>query len=547
LRQSQKSGSTPTEDLPGPQVSNPFIGIRGGDGSSSKQELHQSGRLFSPASLGWELRLHTLMKIPRFTLLAALLTSPAFAQTNTFPSSGNVGIGTSTPAQRLTISGTHGAPATSGSSADAVARFGSEVTNLVLDTGVQGGGGAFAWLQSRHQLDYSDNYVLALNPNGGNVGIGTSSPSYKFDVNGDARIGGAFRIGELYFSPPQFIQLGIGTERWVKLATIPNNHSVRFQLRNGSHNSEEIAEIKVFGTYHNDRTAISVERQTYYEHLREVRVVGSDGGPRTVYIKIRASDYAPAVSWRALDSRGSITIHNIEETPTAGLSHHVSGNLVTSTNTNLVTTGNIGIGTTSPQYKLYVKANSDGVVSYFGGAEASGIQGLYVIVGQNSAGGAESTLVTLKSSGVHGGPISLGTGNSEALRIRTDGNVGIGTTNPHHKLAVNGTIKAKEVIVETTGWSDYVFADDYRLAPLSEVEAHIKANKHLPGIPSAVQVAEKGVNLGDAQAALLAKVEELTLHLIAQQKQMESQQQTLASLQKENQRLERRLQQVEVR
>ena len=110
------------------------------------------------------------------------------------------------------------------------------------------------------------------------------------------------------------------------------------------------------------------------------------------------------------------------------------------------------------------------------------------------------------------------------------GNVGIGTINPTHKLAVNGTIKAKEVIVETTGWSDYVFADDYTLAPLSEVEAHIKTNKHLPGIPSAAQVSEQGISVGDMQAKLLAKIEELTLHQIAQEKR-------IAALEAENKRL----------
>jgi hypothetical protein len=135
-------------------------------------------------------------------------------------------------------------------------------------------------------------------------------------------------------------------------------------------------------------------------------------------------------------------------------------------------------------------------------------------------------------------------GNQNVLINPVSGNVGIGTTNPQHKLAVNGTIKAKEVIVETTGWSDYVFADDYRLAPLTEVEAHIKTNKHLPGIPSAAQVAESGVNVGEVQAALLAKIEELTLHLIAQEKKIMSQQlqfQTeIAGLQTQVRELERR-------
>jgi len=101
------------------------------------------------------------------------------------------------------------------------------------------------------------------------------------------------------------------------------------------------------------------------------------------------------------------------------------------------------------------------------------------------------------------------------------GNVGIGTTNPTYKLSVNGTVRAKEVIVDT-GWSDYVFAEGYRLAPLSEVETHIKEHKHLPGIPSAAKVEQEGVSLGEMQALLLAKIEELTLHQIAQEKEIQA-------------------------
>jgi hypothetical protein len=99
------------------------------------------------------------------------------------------------------------------------------------------------------------------------------------------------------------------------------------------------------------------------------------------------------------------------------------------------------------------------------------------------------------------------------------GNVGIGTFTPGHKLSVNGTVRAKEVIVEMTGWSDYVFADDYKVTPLSEIERHIQQHKRLPGIPSAAQVAEEGVGIGEMQARLLAQVEELTLRMIAQEKE----------------------------
>lgn len=81
------------------------------------------------------------------------------------------------------------------------------------------------------------------------------------------------------------------------------------------------------------------------------------------------------------------------------------------------------------------------------------------------------------------------------------------------RLAVKGAVRANEVVVDT-GWSDYVFDKDYRNAPLTEVKKYIEQNHHLPGMPSAQQVAQQGVSVGEMQAKLLAKIEELTLHLI---------------------------------
>lgn len=107
-----------------------------------------------------------------------------------------------------------------------------------------------------------------------------------------------------------------------------------------------------------------------------------------------------------------------------------------------------------------------------------------------------------------------GSGLKSALAVDAQGNIGVGTTKPQSKLAVNGTITTKEVIVTNTGWSDYVFGPDYRLPPLSEVNAYIQAHRHLPDIPSEVDVKKKGVSVGDMQAKLLAKVEELTLYMI---------------------------------
>jgi hypothetical protein len=239
--------------------------------------------------------------------------------------------------------------------------------------------------------------------------------------------------------------------------------------------------------------------------------------------------------------------------------------------------GNVGIGTVSPVAKLHLVQSGgslvegavemdryDGNGGYFIGRSAGGTlaaptatgptDALAVFQGAGYANGAftirrgdmiiasdEQWTATANGTSIRFRTTPLGTtATAEAMRIAASGNIGIGTANPIHKLSVNGTIRAKEVIVDT-GWSDYVFERGYRLAPLAEVERHIAENGHLPGIPSAAEVAEHGVSMGEMQAKLLAKVEELTLHVIAQEKRQEAQGLEISSLRSENRRLREQL------
>jgi hypothetical protein len=108
----------------------------------------------------------------------------------------------------------------------------------------------------------------------------------------------------------------------------------------------------------------------------------------------------------------------------------------------------------------------------------------------------------------------------EIIMASENGNVGIGKMNPKNKLDVNGTIHSQEVKVDMDNWSDFVFKKEYNLPTLKEVENHIAEKGHLENIPSEEEVLKNGINLGEMNAKLLQKIEELTLYMINQNKQI---------------------------
>jgi hypothetical protein len=122
---------------------------------------------------------------------------------------------------------------------------------------------------------------------------------------------------------------------------------------------------------------------------------------------------------------------------------------------------------------------------------------------------------------------------SNGIAINSVGSVGIGTTAPDQKLTVKGKIHAEEVIVDlNVPLADYVFGKDYELMPLHQVDQYVQENSHLPDMPSATEVKEKGMGVGEMQNKMLQKIEELTLYVIQQDKRIKA-------LEEENQRLKK--------
>lgn len=174
----------------------------------------------------------------------------------------------------------------------------------------------------------------------------------------------------------------------------------------------------------------------------------------------------------------------------------------------MLANGNLGIGTTSPAHKLEVRGSMTS--SHDNGHKVnlltSGDGNSYL----NFVGGASSSRIGFQIDG------------SSKMSIYNNGSVAIGTgSTGNHKLAVEGSIGAREIKVEVGTWSDYVFETGYDLPTLEEVEQHIKEKGHLINIPSAKEVEQNGIELGELNKLLLEKIEELTLYVIQQQKLLE--------------------------
>ena len=177
-------------------------------------------------------------------------------------------------------------------------------------------------------------------------------------------------------------------------------------------------------------------------------------------------------------------------------------------------TGYVGIGTSSPASRLTLNG-----YGWNGGLELdnSYYSGYYSRICDATDGmlfknyGPGIVLFSFRNSS-----------DTHLLDISSNGNINVGAppAGGSYLLNVGGNIRANEVVVNTSG-ADYVFNNTYKLMSLNKLSSYIKQNKHLPGLPSAKEMQTKGEKVSETQTKLLAKVEELTLYIIKQQKEID--------------------------
>ncbi|MBT1695595.1 hypothetical protein KK083_01825 [Fulvivirgaceae bacterium PWU4] len=250
-----------------------------------------------------------------------------------------------------------------------------------------------------------------------------------------------------------------------------------------------------------------------YTHGLEIDYFGNNNYPAD-----------PAMSYGG--GLGSAAIINVNAKPlTFGTSN--TGRMI------IDAAGNVGIGLTNPANKIAVVDTQTGTqqttkpVAKF---VNSGNEYSKLVLGSDNTN--YDAVISMDNSPtlantrlrfyIGNGVFSTAGHHNDQIVLTGNGNVGIGTASPDAKLAVKGDIHTQEVKVDMdVPGPDYVFEKDYNLLPLSEVEAYINANKHLPEVPSAKEMEANGLNLKEMNLILLKKIEELTLHVIEIKKENE--------------------------
>ncbi|ULQ55437.1 hypothetical protein KJS94_12370 [Flavihumibacter rivuli] len=263
----------------------------------------------------------------------------------------------------------------------------------------------------------------------------------------------------------------------------------------------------------------------------ELLSLANSNGSSTSYLKTllyrHTTGTGPGNTATRLQSLTDGTNHGyVDFNPVNGL-----GGMALGTNGNellrLQPNGYLGIGASNPLEKIQIGQK---MVIHDGGEKVYGYNWYFSVTRPKRITDGYSSWMTFYEDGsISFRSADYGPANSDfavirqGLTIKNDGTVGVGTPDTKgYQLAVAGSMIAEKVKVKLQGsWPDYVFDSSYTLRPITELETYIKKHKHLPDIPSASEVADKGLDVGENQSFLLKKIEELSLYIIELNKQNE--------------------------
>jgi hypothetical protein len=345
----------------------------------------------------------------------------------------------------------------------------------------------------------------------GLVGINQMTPTYHLDVLGNTHTSGRFfgRIhfdvgeptdlpntynDEAYFERKSRAQLGLAANTYANggiLTLAPGGGSLDRQLFSGGTD----------GLWTRSQDPLGGNTWAAWQQILTSADINGNVGRVARFTGTTVGDPSSSLGNSQLFDDGTrVGIRNF--VPNAGTDIDIAG----ATRID----GNLGVGALPTTNRLEVAGNSriDGNLTVDGVSNSLTVNGTTRLVGK----------------------VAIGSGSVPTTGL------------PDHSLYVGGSIITEEVKVELkANWPDYVFEKDYALTPLADVEKFVEENNHLPGIASAKEVAENGLNLGEMQKAQMEKIEEIYLHLIALEKRVNALEELNRTLSSENQQLRTQL------